>query len=265
LGVLQFNGGSSLGLTFLGESQVVNGMQGSSFIFLNDGIYLRAYGTFPHPNVLGGFYILMFVIGWISSLKLKRSWKYLSYLLMFLSLIFVLFTFSRISISLVLLGVLLFSIQFIKPNRIFSFSPILIFERFMNLFAGGDTSFNDRVNLFKAGISVFKENMFLGTGIGNFIKYMGESAPRTSNGILLLQPIHHVFLLSFIELGLFGGVVYWWILLKLLIKEVNWKENIWIKIFILIALVVIEMFDHYLFTLPQGMVIWIFMILGLFL
>jgi hypothetical protein len=74
-----------------------------------------------------------------------------------------------------------------------------------------------------------------------------------------------VFLLSFIELGLFGGVVYWWILLKLLIKEVNWKENIWIKIFILIALVVIEMFDHYLFTLPQGMVIWIFMILGLFL
>ena len=63
IGVAQFKRGSSLGIYFLGESNIVSGMMGSSFVELSGQVFLRAYGTFPHPNVLGGFLLLAIFFG----------------------------------------------------------------------------------------------------------------------------------------------------------------------------------------------------------
>ncbi|NMC08927.1 hypothetical protein GYA44_01190, partial [Candidatus Microgenomates bacterium] len=99
IGTLQFLGGSSLGLKWLGESQVVSGMQGSSFIELFDGLYLRAYGTFPHPNILAGFFLLSFFVSVFFFFTIEKKYKWLPTLLFFSSSL-VLFTFSRIVICL---------------------------------------------------------------------------------------------------------------------------------------------------------------------
>jgi O-antigen ligase len=255
VGIIQFEGGSSLGMNFLGESQIVNGMQGSSFITLDNNIYLRAYGTFPHPNVFGGYLLLTFVLGWLSSIYLSKKLKYIPYLIISFSVFFCLFTFSRITILLMFLGVVIFFISLLQKKRVNSFSLILIFERFLNLLGGGDSSWIDRKNLMIRSFDIIKENWFWGTGLSNFVKHMEDNVPRTSGGILLLQPVHNIFLLSFSELGLFNFIPFVLYFYQYFRKFIDLRKHFYLKIFVIIIFVLVGMFDHYLFSLPQGMVI----------
>ena len=257
IGILQFNGGSSLGMNFLGESQVANGMQGSSFISLHNNIYLRAYGTFPHPNVFGGYLLFSFVLGWFGSICSKKYFKYLSYGIMVGSFVFSLFTFSRIAILLMLLGWALFFTSLFKKKvfkkQINSFSFLLIFERFLNLL--GDGSWVDRKNLVVSSFQIIKNNWFLGTGLGRFVKYMENNIPRTSSGILLLQPVHNVVLLSFSELGVFSFIPFLLFFIQYFRKFIDLRKYFYLKIFILLIFTLVGLFDHYLFSLPQGLLI----------
>jgi len=253
LGTLQFLGGASLGLSMLGESQVVSGMQGSSFVTLNSEVFLRAYGTFPHPNVLGGYFVMNVLLGIFLFSKSKGFYKKLSILLIILSSIFVTLTFSRIAILLVLGIVFVTLVYRLIKGRVFSFTPLLLVERFTNLMSGNDASWADRINLMKSGFSVMKNNLMVGTGLGNFTKGMENMIPSTVNGVLLIQPVHNVVLLMIAELGIIGSLLYVLLLGKILISNVS-KMN-WFKWLVIISLVVIGSFDHYLFSLPQGMII----------
>ncbi len=253
LGTMQFLGGASLGLSMLGESQVVSGMQGSSFVTLNNEVFLRAYGTFPHPNVLGGYFVMNVLLGVFLYSKSKDFYKKLSILLIILSSIFVTLTFSRISILLVLGIVFVTLVYKLIKGKLFSFTPLLLVERFTNLMAGNDTSWADRVNLMKSSFSVMKNNWMVGTGLGNFTKGMESVIPTTVNGVLLIQPVHNVALLMITELGILGSLLYVVLLGKILISNIS-KMN-WFKWLVIISLVIIGCFDHYLFSLPQGMVI----------
>jgi O-antigen ligase len=253
LGAVQFAGGSSLGFSFLGESQVVSGMQGSSFVTLNNEVFLRAYGTFPHPNILGGFFVMNVLLGIYLYPKLKDFYKKLSILLVILSVIFVTLTFSRISILLVLMILFVTLVYKLCKGKLLSFAPILLIERFANLISGNDTSWTDRINLVRSSFSVIENNLLLGTGSGNFTKGMAENVPITSNGVLLVQPVHNVLLLMVAELGIFGTLLYVLLLGKILISNISKMNGF--KWLVICVLIVIGCFDHYLFSLPQGMVV----------
>ncbi|HAM37294.1 MAG: hypothetical protein US24_C0033G0004 [candidate division WS6 bacterium GW2011_GWC2_36_7] len=253
LGTMQFIGGSSLGLSMLGESQVVSGMQGSSFVTLNSEVFLRAYGTFPHPNVLGGYFVMNVLLGLFLFSKSEGFYKKLSILLIILSCIFVTLTFSRIVILLVLGIVFVTLVYKLIKGKLFSFTPLLLVERFTNLISGNDTSWTDRINLMKSGLGVMKNNLMFGTGLGNFTKGMENNIPSTVNGVLLIQPVHNVLLLMIAELGIVGSLLYVLLLGKVLVSNVS-KMN-WFKWLVILTLVVIGCFDHYLFSLPQGMII----------
>lgn len=253
IGVIQFMHGSSLGLSMLGESQVVSGMQGSSFVTLNSEVFLRAYGTFPHPNILGGYFVMNVLLGIFLYSKSSSFYKKLSILLIILSSIFVTLTFSRISILLVLGIIFVTLLQWLVRGKVFSFTPLLFVERFTNLMSGNDTSWSDRVNLMKSSLSVIKNNLLFGTGLGNFTKGMEGSIPTTVNGVLLIQPVHNVLLLMIAELGIVGSLLYVLLLGKILLSNIS-KMN-WFKWVVVLTLIVIGCFDHYLFSLPQGVVI----------
>jgi O-antigen ligase len=245
--------GSSLGLGFLGESQVIDGMQGSSFVTLNNEVFLRAYGTFPHPNILGGYLVLNLLLGIFISFKSKGLLRSVSILLSSVSFLFVFFTFSRIAIFLSVLIILVtFVSQLLKKHRIYSFVPILIVERFGNLLTSDDTSLRDRINLAKSSFQVIKNNLIMGTGLGNFTSAM-KDIPTTVSGVLLIQPVHNVLLLMISEMGILGTLIYLSIWVKLIIKNIG-KMNIF-KWLIVIVLLVMGSFDHYLFSLPQGLCI----------
>jgi O-antigen ligase len=254
IALLQFSGGTSLGLTFLGESKVVSGMRGSSFLNLNGSLYLRGYGTFPHPNVFGGWLIFNILLGWYLFNNMKKKRDY-SIILMGLSSLVLVFTFSRISFLVTLIIGVVFIIKvFIssKSLKLFSFTGLL-FERVLNLFTGGDTSWGDRVGLMKSSFHVIKENLFTGVGLGKFVANMKDTVPRSENGILILQPVHNIFLLIISEIGVVGFPLFC-SLVYFFIKRRKWSLRF---VMGLVSLFVVGMFDHYLISLPQGLVIFL--------
>lgn len=255
LGVLQFKMGASLGLGLLGESQIVSGMQGSSFVTLNNEVFLRAYGTFPHPNIFGGYLVMCLLLSLYLYMREDFRWKRGSILLGILSSVFVVFTFSRICMLLVLIVWLVFlSFKFVvRKKGMYSFSIGLLVERFLNLLSGGDTSWSDRVNLMRSSFVVIRENWLMGIGLGRFTKGMENNIPLTSNGVMLIQPVHNVPLLMVSELGVVGTLLYCVLLGSILLRNV--KKTSWFKWLAIFILIVIGCFDHYLFSLPQGIVI----------
>lgn len=245
LGILQFLRGSSLGLYFLGESKVVSGMFGSSYIDVYGESYLRAYGTFPHPNILAGWFLLMFFI----CIYMYRKTKEKVYILnIFFIFIFTLFTFSRVSIILLSVCVLILLFKyFLKSKHIYSISSLL-FYRFLNIFNGEDSSWSDRLKLLKLNLSILKENI-LGVGLGNSIKHYSDNIPFTEGGTLLLQPVHNIFILNWVEQGVFIGTYYIYVMYRFFIRGLKLNT---VRVLVLISIIVIGIFDHYLFSLPQG-------------
>ncbi len=265
LGLIQFTRGASLNFVSLGESQVVSGMQGSSFIELNGELFLRAYGTFPHPNILAGFLLLSFFLG-IYFLQKTKDWlKLTSFSLVLFSIISIILTFSRLSIIIMLLSGVILLMKYIlnsKKEKLFSFAPILLLERFVNIFTSGDSSLRDRISLFKSGIDVFKDNWLVGTGIGNFVKEIGDYVPRTSNGVLLLQPVHNIFFLALANLGIVGFVLMLVLVVRIFSKNI--KRVSVLGVLVISSIVLIGSFDHYLISLPQGLIILSVFLLILF-
>lgn len=253
LGFMQFRGGTSTGLNFLGESQVVSGMMGSSFLNLDGDLYLRGYGTFPHPNVFAGWLIFNISLGWYLFENMNKRRDF-SIFLMGLSSLFLVLTFSRIAFLVCSIIWIAFLIKvFFSSRKIKNYAFLgLISERISNLFTSGDTSWGDRVGLMKASFNMIKENILTGVGLGRFIPSMGDSVPRSSNGILLLQPVHNIFLLLISEIGLIGLTLFN-ALLYFFLKNRKWGLRFVIG---LVAIFIIGIFDHYLFTLPQGLIIF---------
>jgi len=61
--IAQFILGHSLGLSIIGESFVSHGTPGVAKIIIDGVKHIRAYGTFPHPNILAGFLVIpIFII-----------------------------------------------------------------------------------------------------------------------------------------------------------------------------------------------------------
>ena len=250
VGIYQFLRGSSLGVYFLGESKIANGMFGSSFIEIGGENFLRSYGTFPHPNILAGWYILILVL--LIYMYSKTEEKIYLLTIPFI-LFFSMFTFSRVSILLMLLICILYLLKYFKSTKkIFSVSTLL-WLRFVDIFTGEDSSWTERITLLKVNIGILKENLLLGTGLGNSIRHYSENIPLTEGGKLLLQPVHNIWILMLVELGLLLGLYYLFLLYKFFIKGV--KINTF-TLSILITVITIGMFDHYLFTLPQGNIIF---------
>jgi putative inorganic carbon (HCO3(-)) transporter len=250
----QFRGGTSLGLTFLGESQVVSGMMGSSFLNLDGSLYLRGYGTFPHPNVFAGWLILNILLGWYLFENMNRR-RDISIALMVMSSLSLVLTFSRIAFLVCTIIWIAFLIKvFFNSRRLKTYSFLgLMSERLSNLFTGGDTSWGDRVGLMESSFSVIRENILTGVGLGRFIPNMGDTVPRSGSGILLLQPVHNIFLLFISEIGLIGFTLFS-TLLYFFFKKREWSLRFIIG---LIAILIIGMFDHYLLSLPQGLAVFL--------
>ncbi len=254
--------GSSLGFPFLGESQVVSGMRGSSFVEFGGQLFLRGYGTFPHPNILAGFLLLASVIAFSVIFRSKGYTRLLSIFILLSSSIFVLFSLSRIAIFLFVFNYLIVLIwklyESFKKVKVFSFNflPLLyLSERFANIFDAKDNSLVEREQLMIASFKVMERNFLIGTGVGNFVRAMADFVPRSLKGIMILQPVHNIFLLSLSEFGLLGFVFFWGMICKYL--YVNIKRFTFLTFIALVDILVIGSFDHYLLSLPQGLVIFI--------
>ena len=215
---------------------------------LNGVEMLRPYGTFSHPNSLGGFYVLVYTLVLFQKyLKLAKNYSFWSYILLFLSSLLVLFSFSKNAIltwmvvsSFYLFFFTLSSCRFCKVARFLSVGTLGgLFLTSVN----NTVSITERLLLLQNGIVLFFQKPLFGYGLGQHL-YALSRLP-TKSLYLFNQPIHNIFLVALVEWGLllFGIVGF---CLYELVKK-NKKSLIFFGVIGLTGL-----FDHYSITSQQN-------------
>lgn len=286
LAIAQFFKQSSLGLKHF-EAGIYNANIPGTATFFAEGVkFIRAYGTTPHPNILGVCLlvsIFCLYILWLKPVNKQQNRNFIYYCLLFMVyglLFFGLFlTFSR-AVIIVFLGVssLFFLIAFLKLKKSLRRRIISLFLMFIVLcllfvvllwpvvsarFLG--TSAKEQaviLRIYYNGIafSAIQEKPLLGLGTGNFVWYLYKN--YQFNNFWLYQPVHNIYLLIASEIGILGLIVFLIFIGKISLKgiglvfkrqKMNEKKLVLFTFYsLLFAFLTVSMVDHYLWTIQQG-------------
>ncbi len=260
---------SSVGLTFLGEAQVNINTLGVAKVDLGSEKILRAFGTMPEANVLGG---LLFM-GIIYAIALLKKYRWIVVGMLFLLAAGMLFTFSRSAFFALIAAFLLYiSVQNSKiaiKYILLAMSLLLFFIVVFNLenvvaqrFLFEDTaSIQERTMYLKISKNMFFDQP-LGVGLGAFTLNM-QAYTTDKLTPWLFQPVHNIFLLMANEMGLVGGFLFlalfvyaFYQLVRLTRRQKNSenRSSVALLLAMLAGIAVIGFFDHYFLTIYQGQV-----------
>ncbi len=284
LGIYQFLSQKSLGLTKLGES-VLSGTSFGVSKIVSGGTFIRAYGTFPHPNVFGAFLVAGILINiWLILNESRSKWRIAYLISLILSTFALILTFSRSSWLALAVGIaviiggyiykigiskrLILTLTTILVVLVLGFIALkpLIFTR-TNI-NGEARSLRTLYN--QIGTEMIKADPLLGLGAGESMLHMQHYSPvelRTWE----VQPIHNYYLLSAAELGIPAAlaliIFFLWHLYKAIqgfkvsadVQHETWNLLLGT---ILLCFMILMLSDHYFYTLMQTQfLLWI--ILGL--
>lgn len=237
IGIGQFLQGSAVGLSFLGEQPLSTTLTGAPKIIFDNQIFLRATGTFLHPNVLACFLVITFFV----AENLKKPWAYLRWIL----ILPLLLTFSRSGFLALMVG---FLVNTEKRGKNFLLLGIIIGGAMLipllreiaitRLTLGN--SFVERVDIFTAAYDMILSHP-LGVGAKNFLLNL----PPTSTW--LYQPVHNIFLLFAAENGIIASLFF-----LMLFALAFWQNKSSRPL--VAALFVCGLLDHFLLTLHAGLV-----------
>jgi O-antigen ligase len=252
VGILQYFTQSSLGLFVLGEPHIAIETKGVAKLALGPLTTLRSYGLFAHPNIFGGYLVFaLFLL-----VRRTRSLKVLNVALFLVCFSALLLTFSRSAIVAFVLMMLYFFFQKrakILTKKIVAVALVLVGfllvsslgQVLMQRFSQGDQlAFDERALYLDISWEMFKSNP-MGVGAGNYTMAMSEYSP-----VKLMpwqfQPVHNIYLLVLNELGVLGFLIFLALLSCAFYKQKAYRP-------LLVALMLIGVFDHYLISLPVGM------------
>lgn len=256
LAIGQFLWGRSIGFWILGERSFNLSTPSIANFNWYGQIFLRPYGTFPHPNVLAAFMVLtMPIVVFLS--KSKR-------IVVGLGAISTVLSFSR-SAMLLLFGIgLIFLRKKLKMLVVILVITLpFIYVRFNSAFNFDSLSLSRREELSRIALDQITKEPLLGIGLNNFIPQVASSnlVPGPSR---FLQPVHNIFLLSLAETGLVGFLGFLLLMGYPIIKLWGRQNQPFSKLLLLSwgTILFLGMFDHYFLTLPQGQRL-LFLIWGL--
>ena len=259
----------SIGLKFLGEAQVTPATLGVAKIDIGSQKILRAFGTMPHANVLGG---LLFM-GIMYAAALVKKYRWIVGGVLFLLAVGLLFTFSRSAFFALVAGFLIYiSIQ--NSKIVFKYivlaCSIFVFLIFVfglenivvsRLMFEDQASTQERAMYLSIGKNMLIDHP-LGVGLGAFTLNM-QDYTTTKLTPWLFQPVHNIYVLMADELGILGGViflslfVYAFYRLLRITKHQKTPENrfaVALLLSMLTGIAVIGFFDHYFVSIYQGQV-----------
>lgn len=264
LATAQFIHHSSLGglFYFFGERAFNGETPGIANASIGGSLVLRPYATFPHPNVLAGYLFfssvlfLHFVGSKRKGLPAGRQGFFVS-LPILVAGIGILLSLSRVVwITATALGFYsLIKHRYRAGRNLFIFA-LVIFSQ--TLFASRlyevslqNESVAQRIVLARASIDMFKDHMFFGVGLNNYLGELPSYITRLSPA--LYQPVHSIFLLLLSEGGIFsfGMLVYFLYLTTKNVFSLSKKDKEFC-LMLLCSFLFIGFFDHYFFTLQQG-------------
>jgi O-antigen ligase len=282
LSVFQFINQQSINgfLYYFGERYYNILSIGIATMNLPQGILVRPYGTFPHPNVLGFFLFLASVFATYGMHNSKELKRYLFFAAIICIQAGLFLTFSRVILFLNLLF-LLYAFGFVtlhdtkkrKLNYIL-LALLTLFTVFYLFFYGmrfNPTSFIDsikpREKLIGVSINALSSNPLTGVGLLN--SYSFEENQQLSFSTMYLQPVHNIFLLIASELGLLGLFIFGYFLSVVLAtawEKAKSEKYLFsfneLPLVLLLSFIFVGLFDHYPLTIQQGQLLFS-MVLGL--
>lgn len=284
IAILQFVNQGSIGLNFFGE-EIISGLtRNVAKVEFFGSIFIRSYGTLPHPNILGGFLILG-IVAWIYlfSLPSKRHGvlhRSLSLIGLFVVFLGLLFSFSR-SAWIASIIVFIFCVIILFKNKLKHAARelvlmglvffLILFGMFGWMFVSRgelkkDTPLNERIIYANIAIDMIREYPF-GVGIGNGIIRAEQEGRYDDYGLTNKakhQPVHNIYLLITKEIGVIGIFVFLFLICMLFLykkQEVS-VIDVWFLYGILISFLFIGFFDHYFLTINSGRLMF-FSIVGI--
>lgn len=231
---------------FLGERYFTSGTPGIAKASLNGTEFLRPYGTFSHPNSLGGFYLLVYLF--IATNKKFSQFAFLKpfSLLIFTLLIFL--SFSKLATLTFLILIFFYLVFSSKINCKICLTSQLVLLTILSLIflqaAGDPLSFKKRLELFRNSLTIIFNHPVFGVGLGNYLVAQNQFISKYF--LFLNQPVHNIFLLFFAEIGIPFGLFLFYKLFIFL------KKNLLTLFYLLMAILITGLFDHYWLTLRQN-------------
>ncbi len=239
---------------------------------------LRPYATFPHPNVLAGF-IVVLLPAFIYLMKKKtkelpilpeRMSSFVIPAIIFISIVTLVLTFSR---SALLVGFIMFCFYLFldkenkrKTNAVLVLVILCIsiaFHVIGKQLSLTSESVTVRQDLNTNALALWKTSPLFGIGLKNAIVSL-PSVMHTKH-VYFLQPTHNIYLLALAETGVAGATFFLWIILKTfgrLRDQTNQKSHtvVLIKTLSFISLLLLGVVDHYPLTIQQGQLLFAYII-----
>ncbi|GIW62731.1 MAG: hypothetical protein KatS3mg090_0557 [Patescibacteria group bacterium] len=260
LAVFQFWYGRSFGSVFyyLGERSLSITGSDTALVYFYNQLRLRPYATFSHPNSMAGFFLVLLVFLLYRNKTKEFPNLFLTFVAVLISVLLVLLSFSKSAIFIMFIVLFFYLIKttdcwFCLLSRLivlFVVSVIFILTPFLS------NSIGERVVYFMDSLSIIKDHLWFGTGLGSYLKSLSYLFPQRP--IAYLQPVHNIFLLFLSETGIFGlAVVFleFWLSKSAILRFV--RKNL---VFVLI-LVFLGFLDHYFLNLNQNFFSLVFIFL----
>ncbi len=243
-------------------------MRGVSVVQLADGArWLRAYGTLPHPNILGGLG-LMLLAGPAAWFLLGRRHRWMAAISLLIGVLLLFVTFSRAAWlgGVAAAGILAFHHRQFERKRLqtFALASVVVLASLIGLIPLGEivltrfTGFNipteqqsieDRAWMTQQALQTIRDHPILGVGIGSF----AIDLANRDQGTYMIEPVHSLPLLAVAELGM-PGLLLLGAAASTLLVAIRRAGNpaAVITLAMLAALAITAIFDHYLWTLAPG-------------
>ena len=260
---------------------------GVSVVEAGDERWLRAYGSLPHPNILGGFLAIILLVNIILYFNLRQEKKYqigllLSLTFFAINFIGLLLTFSRTAWLGFAAGfiVILLNCSIVSRSKEvlfniskFIFIIVAIGSLFFYFFRGPilgrlnvnsrleNKSIAERANYNKEARQIIRKHWLFGTGIKNYGLAVYNEIDN-SQPAYAYQPVHNVFLLVWAEIGIAGLICFFVFLFFCFLAL--WRRRSFENLALLISLAVMMCFDHWFWSLAAGgMMMWFVISLSL--
>lgn len=249
--------GSLFGYWFFGEQPYNPATPGIDKIIWFDGsLKIPPLGTFPHPNVLAGFLVISLTLILYQLFKgpFLRSKAGPYWIAFIFGLITLFLTFSLsawLACLLITVPSLLLSI-YPKIKALMISAGLILIVLSLSLqfsFLAPESSFSRRSQLNKISWQMFLDHPLTGVGLNNFTVSM-EKYGYVSAATRFLQPVHNLYLLILSETGLLGLAAFIYLLFSIFKKSSNSVFR-----FSFFVLIFLGLFDHYFFTLQQGLLL----------
>lgn len=275
LAAWQFFAQKAIAFKWLGMAEHLPWILGDQVIEFAGGRMLRAYGSFPHPNMLAAFLAIAIILSIGIYLKsANKGGKYFALASLVINSAGLFFTFSRAAwiglfIALLFYGLLVFwvyrrrELAYIKLFAAILMPFVLLAAIYPNLvltrFGLGEDfqrleikSVEQRAGYTEQALDIVGANFMTGIGIGNYTWAVHEKLDEHLEPYEY-QPVHNAYILVLAELGVFGLLFFIYFFAAVLLKiDLKSRLNLaFAMCFLFFAF--IAFFDHFLWTMAVGL------------